>query len=191
MKKDINMFEAYKVGNTKLGGKGNGGIILLIVLFVFIIAGAYGALHLYQMKLEQQTNDINKILDNPDFAQDRIELENLKDKSQLLALYKKALEQASDNYKKTITINEERIKAISAATPNSVKFKSMRITPENIQLECTGANPLDPAIMTQALSLNTKKLFDNVMYQGITREPGGPADIYYFTITCNFKENEK
>ena len=44
MKRDINLFTAYKNGSAKIGEKSNAGLLLLILVFIFIIAASYGDL---------------------------------------------------------------------------------------------------------------------------------------------------
>lgn len=187
IKKDINLFEAYKVGNAKLGGKSNSGMVLLIVLFILIIAGGYGVLFLYQMNIEQKTENITKILDNPAFAETRIKLENLEKKNRLLTTYNNALSKAKENFDKTRIINNEMLNTISSAIPGAVIIKSMRVTPESVELTCIGTRPLDPAEMVQAL--NSKNLFDSVTYGGVTKNK--ESGLYHFVISCDFKEIEK
>ena len=186
MKKDLNLFTAYKNGSAKIGGKSNAGIFLLIAAFLLIIAGAYGTLFFFNSNIKYKTGQIQKRLSDSAMVKDQKELDMQLKKNNLLIEYRDALKIAQKNFDASIKIDQDLFGKISSSMPSTVSVNSLKITPQSIQISCDSSNALDPAALAQAL--NEKGVFDNITYDGVVRDDNKENSKYFFTLTCNLKE---
>jgi hypothetical protein len=185
VKKDLNLFTAYKNSAAKIGGKSNAGLFLLISVFVFIIAGTYGGLFLYQKNIEQRTKDLRAQIEAPNDEQNELKIKITK--NELMTAYNNALKQAGKKFDASVFINTEKLEKVSSSLPAGVTVESMRINPQTVQLVCFSKNPLDPAKLEQALK--TKNTFSSITYDGVVYDES--YKIYRFNVSCIFNEAQK
>ena len=190
MNKDLNLFTAYKDGSSKIGGQNNKWIIILISSFVVLILGTYGTLFLLKSNFKYRTNEFNERLNDDANAEDNAELASQINKNSLLRAYNGALKTASENFYTSRYIDNEVLSQISSSMPKNVTISSLKISPQSIQMSCSCSDRLDPARFAQALS--KKPLLKDVFYDGVSSEfQDDNAKLFYFNISCNFKEKEK
>jgi hypothetical protein len=184
MKRDLNLFTAYKHSNLK-DGKSSAGVFLIISLFIFAITGSYGGLLLYESTIKSDTARIKNQLDS--LSLDHKGLEEQAQKNQLLNLYYNVLIESSKNFDSSVFIDTDKLGKIAASVPASVTVDKIEVTPQTIQLSCYCINPLDPAQFTQAL--RTKNLFSQITYDGVVYDKA--RNVYSFNINCYFNTAQR
>ncbi len=100
MKRDINLFTAYKNGSAKIGEKSNAGLLLLILIFIFIIAASYGGLVIYQRDIEERASVLNA--QNRNAGSEQRKLEVAIERSNLLGIYNDALIEAKAKFDSSV-----------------------------------------------------------------------------------------
>jgi|LSQX01.2.fsa_nt_gb Tfp pilus assembly protein PilN len=185
MKRDINLFTAYKNGSAKIGEKSNAGLLLLILVFIFIIAASYGGLVIYQRDIEERASVLNA--QNRNAGSEQRKLEVAIERSNLLGIYNDALIEAKAKFDSSVFLTSDKLDKIADALPKTVTVESMKINPQSVRLSCICKNPLDPAQFTRDLNLTL--LFSSVTYDGVVYDQG--RDEYRFNINCIFNEAQK
>jgi Tfp pilus assembly protein PilN len=183
IKKDINLFTAYKNGSVKLGGKSSKGPFIIIAAFALVIAATYGILFFMQANMKSSIKVITKELSLPEVVATQNKLNNETKKNELLISYNTALTLAKKNFDASRIINGDLLNKITSSVPATVKMNSIIINTQNIVISCNCTDKLAPAAFTQ--SLKAKDIFNNITYDGITADEQGN---YTFKMTCIFKE---
>jgi len=184
MQKDFDLFAAYKsTSNKTVGNKSAKGLVVMIVLFVLIVGGAYGTLKFFDYSAQLKIAQVRESLSAPAVLEAQTKLAASAKLNELMTQYKIALTMAQKNFDASMVIDASILEQIAQSTPDDVTISGLTITPQAVGITCVCTDPLAPAVFTQAL--HKKDLFLAVSYSGITLEGDGT---YTFTLNCTFKE---
>lgn len=182
IKKDLNLFTAYKNSSGKAGSKDSRSVILIIMIFVIIISVAYLIISILKINKQSEINSINN---NIKQLSDTGEISNLPQKTEynkLITLYINALKSAKESFDDSVFIDSALLRDINSSMPADFMINNMKINSQTYIISGLCSDILSPAVFKQ--SMDAKDIFSSIQYSGVSKDSNGN---YYFTITCVFK----
>lgn len=186
IKKDLNLFTAYKSGSIKTGNNSSKGLILTIVSFILIVAVSYGGLLFLKANTQDQIASIRNELSDPAKLDAQSKLDAELKKNSLMNTYNTALKLAKESFDASRLIDSDLFNDITSAMPQDFIITDIKITAQSIRLSGACMDDLSPAVFKQALE--KKDLFNSIIYNGVSVSEDGS---YFFNIDCKFKELNK
>ncbi|MGI6279341.1 MAG: PilN domain-containing protein [Acutalibacteraceae bacterium] len=182
IKKDLNLFAAYKTGSSKSGANDSKTILSIIMSFVFIICIAYITVSVIKINKQSEIKAINNEMQRLPGVETISDLPTKNRYNNLLNLYLNALKSAKDSFDNSVFIDSNLLREINSSMPADFKITNMKINSQTYVISGFCTNILSPATFKQ--SLDAKGIFSAINYSGVSRDSSGN---YYFTITCVFK----
>ena len=180
---DINFFTPY-IEARRPSSK----IYVNLILVMSLIFGAAAGFYVWS---EFKVNSLNKEIKQKEVflnsEENQAKLKRAKEtkkKSEIIDKYSKAIDNVNTNIDKSDVVNTKILDSIRSTLPASVFFKSMSLTPENIQLQCVAASRVSVAEFEH--NLKALGMFESVKIPAITNDEATSTG-FSFSVTCTMK----
>ncbi len=180
IRKDINLFAAYREGSPRNSGGSPKGIVISVIALACFVAFIYLGLFTFRLYRQGQTATIREEITSPDVVEMQARLAAQTRKNGFLRTYYTALTAASKNFKSSRIIDSEFLRKISSSLPSDFVVSGITVNPQGVNITGAFNEKLSPAVFKQAL--DERGLFDSVSYKSIVNDEG----MYYVVLNCLF-----
>lgn len=190
-KRDYNFFSS-ELGNKELSRKKRIRFIILILLYLALVAGAYFLLERTILSTQNETADLDAYLKSEEVISQRQQVTEKRGEVQELQQFDASLQAFTQHLESISVIGTEYVGQITSAVPQDLYFENISMDARLLQIQ--GTAPSRQIIAEYINNMQALDLFQDVHVSNITtvtttdEETQTVTSTYTFAMSCQLKD---